>query len=90
MAPVGSYESLHAAINAGADAVYFGVEGLNMRARSSVNFTLADLHEIASICRQAGVKTYLTVNTVIYDSEIGCATSHRCRKRGRYLCHHRH
>lgn len=71
MAPVGSYESLHAAINAGADAVYFGVEGLNMRARSSVNFTLADLHEIASICRQAGVKTYLTVNTVIYDSEIG-------------------
>lgn len=70
MAPVGSYESLHAAINAGADAVYFGVEGLNMRARSSVNFTLADLHNIADICRQSGVKTYLTVNTVIYDSEI--------------------
>lgn len=70
MAPVGSYESLHAAINAGADAVYFGVEGLNMRARSSVNFTLADLHNIADICRQAGVKTYLTVNTVIYDAEI--------------------
>lgn len=70
MAPVGSYESLHAAINAGADAVYFGVEGLNMRARSSVNFTLADLHQIASTCREAGVKTYLTVNTVIYDSEI--------------------
>lgn len=70
MAPVGSYESLHAAINAGADAVYFGVEGLNMRARSSVNFTLADLHQITSICREAGVKTYLTVNTVIYDSEI--------------------
>lgn len=69
MAPVGSYESLHAAINAGADAVYFGVEGLNMRARSSVNFTLADLHNIADICRQSGVKTYLTVNTVIYDSE---------------------
>ena len=70
MAPVGSYESLHAAINAGADAVYFGVEGLNMRARSSVNFTLADLHNIADICRQSGVKTYLTVNTVIYNSEI--------------------
>lgn len=70
MAPVGSYESLHAAINAGADAVYFGVEGLNMRARSSVNFTLADLHNIADICRQSGIKTYLTVNTVIYDSEI--------------------
>ena len=69
MAPVGSYESLHAAIDAGADAVYFGVEGLNMRARSSVNFTLDDLREIASICRNAGVKTYLTVNTVIYDED---------------------
>ena len=70
MAPVGSYESLHAAIEAGADAVYFGVEGLNMRSRSSVNFTLEDLHRIVSICREAGVKTYLTVNTIIYDSEM--------------------
>lgn len=74
MAPVGSYESLHAAINAGADAVYFGVEGLNMRARSSVNFTLDDLHRIASIASEKGVKTYLTVNTIIYDSDI--ATCH--------------
>ena len=70
MAPVGCYESLHAAINAGADAVYFGVEGLNMRARSSVNFPLDDLRRIASICDEAGVKTYLTVNTIIYDNEI--------------------
>ncbi len=70
MAPVGSYESLHAAINAGADAIYFGVEGLNMRARSSVNFTLDDLRNIASICDEAGVKSYLTVNTVIYDEDI--------------------
>lgn len=70
MAPVGCYESLHAAINAGADAVYFGVEGLNMRARSSVNFTLDDLRRIASICDEAVVKTYLTVNTIIYDNEI--------------------
>ena len=70
MAPVGSYESLSAAIAAGADAVYFGVEGLNMRARSSVNFTLDDLRRIASICNEAGVKTYLTVNTIIYDNEI--------------------
>ncbi len=70
LAPVGCYESLHAAINAGADAVYFGVEGLNMRARSSVNFTLDDLRRIASICDEAGVKTYLTVNTIIYDNEI--------------------
>lgn len=70
MAPVGSYESLHAAINAGADAVYFGVEGLNMRSRSSANFTLDDLRNIASICDAARVKSYLTVNTVIYDSDI--------------------
>ena len=70
MAPVGSYESLHAAIEAGADAVYFGVEGLNMRSRSSVNFTLDDLRNIASICDEAGVKSYLTVNTVIYDNDI--------------------
>lgn len=70
MAPVGSYESLSAAIAAGADAVYFGVEGLNMRARSSVNFTLDDLRQIASICGEAGVKTYLTVNTIIYDDEM--------------------
>lgn len=70
MAPVGSYESLHAAINAGADAIYFGVEGLNMRARSSANFTLEDLREIASTCNSAGVKTYLTVNTVIFDNEL--------------------
>ncbi len=70
MAPVGSYESLHAAIEAGADAIYFGVEGLNMRSRSSVNFTLDDLHRIAEICHGAGVKTYLTVNTIIYDGEM--------------------
>ncbi len=70
MAPVGCYESLHAAIEAGADAIYFGVEGLNMRSRSSVNFTLDDLRNIASICDEAGVKSYLTVNTIIYDSEI--------------------
>ena len=74
MAPVGCYESLHAAINAGADAIYFGVEGLNMRARSSVNFTLDDLHNIASICQEHGVKSYLTVNTIIFDNDI--ATCH--------------
>lgn len=71
MAPVGSYESLAAAIDAGADAVYFGVEGLNMRSRSSVNFTLDDLRQIASICSARGVRTYLTVNTIIYDDDTG-------------------
>lgn len=70
MAPVGSYDSLAAAIAAGTDAVYFGVEGLNMRSKSSANFTLDDLRNIARICGEAGVKTYLTVNTIIYDEDI--------------------
>lgn len=70
MAPVGSYESLAAAIQGGADSIYFGIEGLNMRSRSSVNFTLDDLQEIVNICNQNGLKTYLTVNTIIYNNEI--------------------
>lgn len=70
MAPVGSYESLTAAIQGGANAVYFGIEGLNMRAKSSNNFTTQDMHEIARICRENGLKSYLTVNTVIYDQDI--------------------
>lgn len=70
MAPVGSWESLAAAIDAGADAVYFGVQGLNMRSRSSVNFDLDDLRRIVALCREAGVRTYLTVNIIIYDDDI--------------------
>lgn len=70
MAPVGSYESLYAALQGGADSIYFGVEGLNMRARSSANFTLDDLKDIVSLCSDKGVKTYLTVNTVIYNNEL--------------------
>ncbi len=70
MAPVGSYESLEAALQAGADSVYFGVEGLNMRSRSSANFTLDDLRNIAERCSERGVKTYLTVNTIIYNNEL--------------------
>lgn len=70
MAPVGSYESLYAALQGGADSVYFGVEGLNMRARSSANFTLDDLKRIVEVCSERGVKTYLTVNTVIYNDEL--------------------
>ena len=70
MAPVGSRESLAAAIEAGADAVYFGIEGLNMRSRSSANFTADDMAEIARYCSERGVKTYLTVNTVIYDADM--------------------
>ena len=70
MAPAGSYESLMAAINAGADSVYFGAGNLNMRSRSSANFSLKDLRKIADICHEHNVKPYLTVNTVIYDEEI--------------------
>ena len=70
MAPVGCMESLHAAIGAGADAIYFGVGVLNMRAKSAVNFTLDDLANIVKIAHEAGVKTYLTVNTILYDNEM--------------------
>jgi putative protease len=70
MAPVGSFEALSAAIKAGAGSVYFGVGALNMRAHSAANFTLDDLRQMADICRQAGVKSYLTVNTIIYGEDI--------------------
>ena len=69
-APVGSWESLRAAIQAGADSVYFGIGVLNMRARSSLNFSLRDLVRISRICRKHGVRTYLTLNTVIFDNEM--------------------
>ena len=70
MAPVGCWESLAAAIQAGATSVYFGIEHLNMRARSSVNFTTGDMSTIVATCREAGVKTYLTVNTVMYPEDL--------------------
>ncbi len=70
MSPAGSYESLIAAIQGGADSIYFGVEQLNMRAGSSNNFTLDDLKEIVSICRKNNLKSYLTINVVVYDHEI--------------------
>jgi putative protease len=69
-APVGTWESLMTAIQAGADSVYFGIGKLNMRARSSINFTLKDLVKIRRICRKYNVRTYLTLNTVIYDEEV--------------------
>jgi putative protease len=70
MAPAGSYESLMAAIQGGADSIYFGIEGLNMRSRSSNNFTIDDLHNIAQICRDNKIKSYLTVNTIIYNNDM--------------------
>ena len=70
MAPVGSRDSLAAALKAGADSVYFGVEQLNMRSHSANHFTIDDLREIAATCNEAGVKTYLTVNTIIYGEDI--------------------
>ena len=69
-APAGSLESLSAAIRAGADSVYFGIEKLNMRSHSSANFTLRDLAKIAKICAKSNVKSYLALNTVIYDSDM--------------------
>lgn len=70
MAPVGSRESLAAALAAGTDAVYFGIEGLNMRSRSSSNFSTDDMRDIVAQCDALGVKTYLTVNTIVYDSDM--------------------
>ena len=70
MAPAGSYESLRAAIQGGADSVYFGIGELNMRAGSAVNFTPDDIENIAGICRENGVKSYLTLNVIVYDNEI--------------------
>ncbi len=70
MAPAGNFESLQAALDNGADSVYFGVEQLNMRARASINFTLEDLPEISKRCKAKNVRTYLTLNTIIYDHDL--------------------
>ncbi len=70
MAPAGSYEALQAAINAGAQSVYFGIEQLNMRARAADNFTTEDLKKIVAICHEKKVKTYLALNTIMYDHDI--------------------
>lgn len=81
MAPVGSREALAAALKAGADSIYFGIEALNMRAHSASHFTIDDLHDIAAQCAAQGVKSYLTVNTIIYDEDIDlmrriCSAAH--------------
>ncbi len=78
MAPAGSWEALQAAIKAGAHSVYFGVEALNMRLHSRHNFTLSDLSQIASLCRNGGVRSYLTLNTLVYDDDM--ATVHQVCK----------
>ena len=70
MAPAGNFESLQAALDNGADSVYFGVEQLNMRARASINFTLDDLEEIEKRCSEKGVRSYLTLNTIVYDHDL--------------------
>ncbi|MEQ1554318.1 MAG: peptidase U32 family protein [Ferruginibacter sp.] len=75
LAPAGSFESLMAAIQAGANAIYFGVEQLNMRSRSSVNFSIDDLCEISKICKEHEVKAYLTLNTIVYDHDISLMKS---------------
>jgi putative protease len=73
MAPAGNFAAMQAAIDAGADSVYFGVEQLSMRARSTMNFTLEDLEEVAERCAPKGLKTYITLNTIIYDHDLGLA-----------------
>lgn len=75
MAPVGSWESLVAAVQGGADAIYFGIEGLNMRAKSSNNFTIDDMRRIARYCHENGLKSYLTVNTVVFDNDLALMRS---------------
>ena len=70
MAPAGNFESLQAALDNGADSIYFGVEQLNMRARASINFTLDDLEEIEKRCSEKGVRSYLTLNTIVYDHDL--------------------
>ena len=70
MAPAGSFESMQAALDNGADSIYFGVEQLNMRAHASINFTLEDLPEISKRCKEKNVRTYLTLNTIIYDHDL--------------------
>ena len=75
MAPVGSWESLVAAVQGGADAIYFGIEGLNMRAKSANNFTIDDMRRIARYCHENGLKSYLTVNTVVFDNYLSLMRS---------------
>jgi len=75
LAPVGSFESLSAAIQAGADSIYFGIENLNMRSRSSKKFTINDIYKISSICKENNVRTYITLNTIIYDNDIELLTT---------------
>ena len=70
MAPVGSYESLEAAIKAGADSIYFGVQQLNMRSKSSDNFNIGDLIKIVLICKKHNIKSYLALNTIVYDHDL--------------------
>ena len=71
MAPAGNFECLHAAIQGGADSVYFGIGNLNMRSHSANNFRMEDLPEICRICRVHGIKSYLTLNIVLYQDDLG-------------------
>ena len=70
LAPAGSFENLQAAINAGCDSVYFGIKGINMRSGARADFTLENMGKVISRCHKAGVKAYLTLNTIIYDHDL--------------------
>ena len=84
----GSRESLAAALKAGADSIYFGIESLNMRAHSASRFTIKDLHEIAQRCDELGVKSYLTVNTIIYGEDLASCEKSATRPKKPYLGGH--
>lgn len=85
MSPAGDFTSMQAALDNGADSVYFGVEQLNMRARASMNFTIDDLPEIARRCSEKGVRTYLTLNTIIYDHDLSLIRTLLDRAKAAYL-----
>ena len=70
LSPAGSFECLQAAINGGADAIYFGVEQLNMRTRSSNSFSISDIKEVSALCKSNGIKAYITLNTVMYEHDM--------------------
>ena len=90
MAPAGNFESLQAGLDNGADSVYFGVEQLNMRARATVNFTMEDLPEIARRCEAKNVRSYLTLNTIIYDHDLSVVkTLIGKSQRSQYHCSNR-
>ena len=85
MAPAGNFESMVAAIQGGADSIYFGIEQLNMRARATMNFTIDDLGKIAELCGEHGVKSYITLNTILYNHDLSLMKMIIGKAKGQYI-----